>query len=68
MRRASIWVQLHHIPIYRHGYYARRGHRPSSYPESERYYAEAMTLPIFPDLTDAEQDRVVDTLRLACAS
>jgi dTDP-4-amino-4,6-dideoxygalactose transaminase len=37
------------------------------FPEAERYYQEAITLPIFPRLTDAEQDKVVDSLLGAIA-
>lgn len=66
MRAADVRVQLHHIPIYRHPYFARRGHDAADYPEAERYYAEAVTLPIFPGLTDAQQDEVVAALRSAC--
>lgn len=68
LRAAGVWVQLHHIPVYRHAYYARRGHNAAEYPEAERYYAEAMTLPIFPGLTDVQQDEVVSALRSACAA
>jgi len=44
-------VNLHYIPVYRQPYYAREGFKPSDFPESERYYAEAITLPMYPGLT-----------------
>jgi UDP-4-amino-4,6-dideoxy-N-acetyl-beta-L-altrosamine transaminase len=68
LREAGIGVQLHHIPIYRHPFHAQRGHAPAAYPEAERYYAEAISLPIFPGLTDEQQDDVVAALRRACAA
>lgn len=68
LRAAGVWVQLHHIPIYRHSYHARRGYTAAAYPEAERYYAEAITLPIFPGLTDEQQDAVVSALTSACAT
>lgn len=68
LRAAGVWVQLHHIPIYRHSYHARRGYTAAAYPEAERYYAEAITLPIFPGLTDEQQDEVVSALTSACAT
>jgi UDP-4-amino-4,6-dideoxy-N-acetyl-beta-L-altrosamine transaminase len=68
LRAASIGVNLHYIPVYRQPYYARLGHRRESYPEAERYYAEAISLPMFPALTEEQQDRVVAALAEACGS
>jgi UDP-4-amino-4,6-dideoxy-N-acetyl-beta-L-altrosamine transaminase len=68
LRADGIGVNLHYIPIYRQPYYRRLGrYTPSDYPEAERYYAEAISLPMFPGLTDAEQDQVVAAVRRACA-
>jgi dTDP-4-amino-4,6-dideoxygalactose transaminase len=67
LRASGIGVNLHYIPVYRHPYYARRGHAPASYPEAERYYADAISLPIFPALTDAQQQRVIDAVTSAVA-
>lgn len=64
LRRASITANLHYIPIYRHPYYARKGYRPKEFPESESYFAEAITLPLYPGLTHEEQARVVQEMRL----
>ncbi len=69
LRADGIGVNLHYIPIYRQPYYRRLGrYTPSDYPEAERYYAEAISLPMFPGLTDAEQDQVVAAVRRACAA
>ena len=38
------------------------------YPEAERYYAEAISIPMFATLSDAQQDQVVDALRHAVAA
>ncbi len=43
------------------------GFKPSDFPEAERYYAEAISLPMFPGLTEAQQDTVVRAVREACA-
>jgi UDP-4-amino-4,6-dideoxy-N-acetyl-beta-L-altrosamine transaminase len=67
LRAASIGVNLHYIPVYRQPYYARLGHTAAECPEAERYYAEALSLPMFPALTEAEQDRVVTALAQACS-
>lgn len=66
MRAEGIGVNLHYIPIYRQPYFQRMGFNPEHYPQAERYYEEAITLPIFPGLTPEQQDQVV--LRLLTPS
>jgi dTDP-4-amino-4,6-dideoxygalactose transaminase len=65
LRSAEIGVNIHYIPIYRQAYYAQMGFQASDFPESEKYYAETLTLPLFPTLTEADQDRVVQVLKAA---
>jgi UDP-4-amino-4,6-dideoxy-N-acetyl-beta-L-altrosamine transaminase len=62
MRAAGIGVNLHYIPIYRQPYYAAMGFDPQEWPESERYYSEAITLPLYPGLTYQQQQEVVKYL------
>ncbi|MDO8437352.1 MAG: UDP-4-amino-4,6-dideoxy-N-acetyl-beta-L-altrosamine transaminase [Nitrosomonadaceae bacterium] len=59
LRMNGIGVNLHYIPVYRQPYYARMGFSPSDFPEAERYYAEAISLPIYPGLTEEQQLEVV---------
>lgn len=59
LRMNGIGINLHYIPVYRQPYYARMGFSPSDFPESERYYAEAISLPIYPGLTEEQQLEVV---------
>lgn len=66
LRAAGIGVNLHYIPVYRLPYYARMGFDPAACPEAERYYAEAISLPLHPRLSDAEQAHVVATLQGLC--
>lgn len=68
MRDAGIGVQVHYVPIYRHPVYARRGLRPGMFPETEKAYSGLLSLPMFPALTDAQQDRVVAELQRAVAA
>ncbi|MGC8697048.1 MAG: UDP-4-amino-4,6-dideoxy-N-acetyl-beta-L-altrosamine transaminase [Halothiobacillus sp.] len=63
LRAAGIGVNLHYIPIHTQPYYAAMGFAPGDYPEAERYYAEAMSLPMFAALTDVEQNTVVNALK-----
>jgi len=62
MRAAGIGVNLHYIPVYRQPYYEELGFTAGHCPEAERYYAEAISLPMYPGLTEAEQDRVLRAL------
>jgi UDP-4-amino-4,6-dideoxy-N-acetyl-beta-L-altrosamine transaminase len=62
LRNAGILVNLHYIPIYRHPYYAAKGFRTSDYPESEAYYSEAISIPMFSSLTIEEQSHVLEMI------
>jgi UDP-4-amino-4,6-dideoxy-N-acetyl-beta-L-altrosamine transaminase len=66
LREAGIGVNLHYIPVYLQPYYQRLGFHQGHCPEAERYYAEAVSLPMYSGLTEAQQDKVVDTLQRVC--
>jgi UDP-4-amino-4,6-dideoxy-N-acetyl-beta-L-altrosamine transaminase len=61
LRARGILVNLHYIPVYRQPDFPGFDHK--DFPEAEAYYASAITLPLFPDMTEAQQDRVVAALR-----
>jgi dTDP-4-amino-4,6-dideoxygalactose transaminase len=63
MRQAGIGVNVHYIPIHTQPYYQDLGFRPGDFPAAENYYANAISLPLFPALTEAQQDYVAATLR-----
>ena len=67
MREAGIGVNVHYIPVHLQPYYRALGFRAGDFPQAERYYEEALTLPLYPGLTDAEQDSVVHALEAALA-
>jgi dTDP-4-amino-4,6-dideoxygalactose transaminase len=58
-------VNLHYIPVHIQPYYQSMGFKPGDYPEAEQYYREAISLPMHANLTDAEQQFVVISLREA---
>jgi UDP-4-amino-4,6-dideoxy-N-acetyl-beta-L-altrosamine transaminase len=62
LREVGIGVNLHYIPIPREPYYRDLGFDPADWPEAERYYAEAITLPLYAAMTDAEQDQVIESV------
>lgn len=63
MKAKGIVLNLHYIPVHTQPYYQQLGFKKGDFPVSERYYQEAMTLPLYYDLTDAEQDQIVEALR-----
>lgn len=63
MRAAGIGVNVHYIPIHFQPYYQHLGFRRGQWPNSERYYSRALSLPLFPGMTEQQQDQVVATLR-----
>lgn len=65
MREQGIGVNLHYIPVHTQPYYQRMGFQVGDYPEAERYYREAISLPMFQTMTDTQQDEVVAALRKA---
>ncbi len=65
LRAAGIGVNVHYIPIHTQPYYARLGFRRGDFPNAEAYYAQAISLPLFPALTEAQQRHVADSLRRA---
>lgn len=62
LRKGGIGVGLHYIPVHTQPYFRALGFRVGDFPEAERYYGEAISLPIFPELRESEQDRVVSSL------
>ncbi|WP_309103252.1 DegT/DnrJ/EryC1/StrS family aminotransferase [Microbacterium sp.] len=62
MRGDGIGVQVNYMPVYWHPVYADAGYRRGMCPNAEAFYAEELSLPIYPDLTDDQVDRVVDSL------
>ncbi|GGM05200.1 MULTISPECIES: DegT/DnrJ/EryC1/StrS family aminotransferase [Micromonospora] len=65
MRAAGIGVQVNYLPAHWHPVFADLGYRRGSCPVAESFYTEQLSLPLYPGLTDADQDRVVDALGAA---
>jgi UDP-4-amino-4,6-dideoxy-N-acetyl-beta-L-altrosamine transaminase len=67
LREQGIGVNVHYIPVPNQPYYQRLGFKPGQFPQAERYYSGAISLPMYYSLTDAEQDQVVEAVRKALA-
>lgn len=63
LRQRGIGVNLHYIPVHLQPYYQAMGFKKGDYPEAEQYYAEAISLPMYPTMTVAQQNEVVDALK-----
>jgi len=61
MAQKGVALNLHYIPVHTQPYYEALGHRPEECPNAMDYYREALTLPLYPGLTDDEQDQVVES-------
>lgn len=62
LRAAGIGVNLHYIPVPRQPYYRGLGFDAADWPEAERYFSEAITLPLYPDLSERDQDAVIEAV------
>ena len=65
LRELGIGVNLHYIPVHTQPYYERMGFKPDDFPQSQTYYQEAISIPMFQTMTDEQQDEVIAALRVA---
>lgn len=62
LRERGIMVNLHYIPVHTQPYYQDLGFKTGDFPEAERYYQEAISLPLYYGLSDEDQVRVAEAL------
>ncbi|MDT3427986.1 UDP-4-amino-4,6-dideoxy-N-acetyl-beta-L-altrosamine transaminase [Paenibacillus forsythiae] len=62
LRSLNIGVHVHYIPVYLQPYYQRMGYRDGICPNAEQYYRTAITVPLFPKMTDQNVNEVVDAI------
>ncbi len=62
LREAGINVNVHYIPVYRHPYYRENGYADTRCKNAEEIYSHLISLPLYPGLTDEQQDEVVRIL------
>jgi UDP-4-amino-4,6-dideoxy-N-acetyl-beta-L-altrosamine transaminase len=60
LREHHIYAQIHYFPVHLMPYYQQQGFAPGDYPLAEKYYAHCISLPMYPTLTEAEQDFVIE--------
>ncbi len=62
LRKNNIFVNLHYIPIHLQPFYKKMGFTKGDFPIAEKYYSEAISLPIYFSMSKAEQDYVIEKL------
>ncbi|MBD2753126.1 UDP-4-amino-4,6-dideoxy-N-acetyl-beta-L-altrosamine transaminase [Spirosoma validum] len=62
LRTKNILAQVHYVPVHLMPYYQKLGGKPGDFPNAENYYAHCLSLPLFPTLTNDEQDYVVENV------
>jgi len=63
LRARGVYANVHYIPVHLQPYYARLGFKAGDFPNAEAYYAGALTIPLYPRMTDAEQETVITAMR-----
>jgi perosamine synthetase len=66
LRESKLGVNVHYIPVHRHPYYRSRfNYREGDFPAAEDFYRRCISLPIYPRISDAEVEYVIQTVRNA---
>lgn len=70
LHAGGLLVNVHYIPVYRQPYYEQIGFKAGYCPQAEQYYSEAISIPMYPALTEAQQNKVIIALSevLGCAA
>ena len=63
LREKGIGVNVHYIPVHTQPYYENLGFKQGDFPEAESYYASAISLPMYPDLTQPQIDYIYQSLK-----
>jgi UDP-4-amino-4,6-dideoxy-N-acetyl-beta-L-altrosamine transaminase len=59
LKQNGIFAQVHYVPVHLMPYYKQFGYKEGDMPNAEDYYKHCISLPMYPTLTDAEQDHVI---------
>jgi UDP-4-amino-4,6-dideoxy-N-acetyl-beta-L-altrosamine transaminase len=66
LREHNIFAQVHYIPVHTMPYYQSLGFKEGDFPNAEKYYSQCLSIPMYPSLTNEEQDFVVNTINSFC--
>lgn len=62
LREQNIFAQIHYIPCHLMPYYRNLGWKENDLPKAEKYYKNCISLPMYPTLTEEEQNKVINTI------
>jgi UDP-4-amino-4,6-dideoxy-N-acetyl-beta-L-altrosamine transaminase len=62
LRTKNIFSQVHYIPVHTLPYYQSMGYEKGAYPNSEKYYGHCLSIPMYPSMTNDEQDYVIEQI------
>jgi UDP-4-amino-4,6-dideoxy-N-acetyl-beta-L-altrosamine transaminase len=63
LKANNIFTQVHYIPVHTLPYYSQLGWKKGDFPESENYYSNCLSLPMYPSLLQEEQDYVIEKIK-----
>jgi dTDP-4-amino-4,6-dideoxygalactose transaminase len=63
LRSNNVGVNLHYIPVHTQPFYKNMGFSYGDYPNAEKYYTQAITLPLYPRLSNDDQDFIIEIVR-----
>ncbi len=62
LRDAGIGVNVHYVPIHTHPWFRARGFAPGDFPNAERHFDTAITLPLYPEISASQLDYIISTV------
>ena len=63
LRENNICAHIHYIPVHLQPYYQKLGFCQGDYPNAEEYYSRVISLPLYPELTNAEQRYIIEQIK-----
>ncbi|WP_457601065.1 UDP-4-amino-4,6-dideoxy-N-acetyl-beta-L-altrosamine transaminase [Hydrogenivirga sp.] len=63
LKERGVGTQVHYIPVYRHPLYEKLGYEKGLCPKAEKFYKRVFTLPIYPKMSEKEQNFVVEAVK-----
>lgn len=62
LKKHNIFSQVHYIPVHTMPYYRQNGHKDTKMPVAEEYYSQCLSIPMYPSLTDEQQNYVIEVI------
>jgi dTDP-4-amino-4,6-dideoxygalactose transaminase len=63
LRERQVYAQVHYIPVHTMPYYQNLGWKPGDFPHAENYYAHCLSIPLYPSLSDEQQEYVIKCIQ-----